>query len=106
DGGYIQLSGTSMSAAVVSGAVALLLEAQPALTPAEVKTALQTTTTLMPGAGLMGAGTGSLDVERALRVAYFGLDALVAPVSIEDEPAPASGLALLPGHRAGRRLVW
>jgi serine protease AprX len=37
---YIEMSGTSMAAAVVSGAAALLLEAQPSLTPAEVKLAL------------------------------------------------------------------
>ena len=38
---YITMSGTSMSAAVVSGAVALLLESKPTLTPQLVKLALQ-----------------------------------------------------------------
>ena len=37
------MSGTSMSAAVVSGAAALVLEARPELTPAQVKAALQLT---------------------------------------------------------------
>ena len=35
--GYFELSGTSMSTAVTSGSVALLLDANPTLTPAQVK---------------------------------------------------------------------
>lgn len=37
DGDYFTMSGTSQAAAVVSGAVALLLQAEPGLTPDEVK---------------------------------------------------------------------
>lgn len=37
DGDYFTMSGTSQSAAVVSGAVALLLQAEPGLTPDQVK---------------------------------------------------------------------
>ena len=40
---YIELSGTSWAAAMVSGAAALLRQAQPSLTPADVKLALQIT---------------------------------------------------------------
>ena len=58
---YIELSGTSMAAAVVSGAAALLLEARPTLTPAQVKMALQLTSSRVPGAGLIEAGAGSLN---------------------------------------------
>ena len=36
-GAYIEMSGTSMSTAVVSGALALLLDARPSLTPAQAK---------------------------------------------------------------------
>ena len=39
----MMLSGSSMAAAVVSGAVAQLLQANPKLSPAEVKFALQFT---------------------------------------------------------------
>ena len=39
--GYFQMSGTSMAAAVVSGAAALLLESQPKLNPLQVKALLQ-----------------------------------------------------------------
>ena len=55
---YIELSGTSMASAVVAGAVALLLEANPALTPADAKLALQLTSSRVAGAGLIEAGRG------------------------------------------------
>ena len=55
---YIELSGTSMAAAVVSGAAALLLEAHPGLTPAQVKATLQLTSSRVAGAGLIEAGAG------------------------------------------------
>ncbi|HTM26189.1 MAG TPA: S8 family serine peptidase, partial [Vicinamibacterales bacterium] len=63
---YIELSGTSMSSAVASGAAALLLEARPGLTPAQVKAALQLTSSRVAGAGLIEAGAGSLNVAAAL----------------------------------------
>jgi serine protease AprX len=63
---YIELSGTSMATAVVSGAAALLLEARPALTPAAVKAALQATSSAVPGAGLVEAGAGQINVLAAL----------------------------------------
>ena len=65
-GGYLELSGTSMSSAVVSGAVALLLESSPSLTPQQVKVSLQSTASPIEGAGLVEAGAGSLNVIRPL----------------------------------------
>ena len=58
-----------MSAAVVSGAAALLLEAQPRLTPAQVKPTLQLTSSRVAGAGLIEAGAGELNVVAALGLA-------------------------------------
>ncbi len=54
-------SGTSSSAAVVSGAVALLLDAQPNLTPDQIKWLLNNTTTPLPGREGVGAGLLNVD---------------------------------------------
>ena len=66
---YIELSGTSMAAGVVSGAVALLLEANPTLTPADAKLILQLTSSPVAGAGLIEAGAGSVNVAAAVVLA-------------------------------------
>ena len=63
---YIELSGTSMATAVVSGAAALLLEANPSLTPADTKLVLQLTSSRVAGAGLIEAGAGSVNAAAAV----------------------------------------
>jgi serine protease AprX len=65
-GGYLKLSGTSMATPMVSGAVALMLQAKPNLKPAQVKFALQITSQLLPGYGLIEQGAGSMDVPLAM----------------------------------------
>ena len=74
-GGYATLGGTSMASPHVAGAVALLLQADPSLTPAEVRDTLQNHAdpalwSLNPGAGLLeGAfrqGAGLVDVDDAI----------------------------------------
>jgi serine protease AprX len=70
---YFRLSGTSMAAAVVSGGVALLLDANPNMTPAQVKIALQMGATFMPDAGLIGAGAGSVNFPISMKLAQQGL---------------------------------
>jgi serine protease AprX len=73
---YMQLSGTSMSTPVVTGAVALLLQGNPRLGTSHVKLALQSGATYMPDAGLMGAGAGSLNIWASQKIAANGLSAL------------------------------
>jgi serine protease AprX len=70
---YLRLSGTSMATAVVSGGAALLLNAEPSLTPAQVKMAMQMGARFMPDAGLVGAGTGSVNFAQSLKIARGGL---------------------------------
>jgi serine protease AprX len=58
-------SGTSQAAAVVSGAVALLLQDFPQLTPDQVKAALVGTAGGVAGLDPVAGGTGQLDVMKA-----------------------------------------
>lgn len=58
-------SGTSQAAAVVSGAVALLLEQRPELTPDQVKALLRSTASALPLADAAGRGAGEIDVAAA-----------------------------------------
>lgn len=63
---YRKSSGTSMAAPHVTGAVALMLEADPALTPSEIKSILQSTSVPVAGAGSDEQGAGVIDVAAAL----------------------------------------
>jgi hypothetical protein len=57
-----------MSTAVVSGGVALLLDANPSLSPAQVKLALQMGATYMPNDGLVAGGAGSVNFPTSVKV--------------------------------------
>jgi len=82
DGRYFRAGGTSMATGVVSGAAALLIEAHPNWTPAQVKGALQATVVDVPGAG------GVIDVGAALD-ANSTATVNLAPNTLID---PTSGL--------------
>jgi len=81
---YLSLSGTSMAAPVVSGTVALMLQANPTLTPNQVKAILQYTAQVYPsydplteGAGFLNA-KGAVELSQALATSSFGLQATPA----------------------------
>jgi serine protease AprX len=58
-------SGTSQAAAVVSGAVALLLQQRPGLTPDQVKKLLMSTAAPIKNGDPYAAGAGQIDVVKA-----------------------------------------
>jgi serine protease AprX len=68
---YTTARGTSFSAPQVAGAVALMLEANPGLTPSQVKDILQRTATPLPPYYTYEAGSGMLNVHAAVLDAAF-----------------------------------
>src|SRR5206468_1764991 len=90
---YLQLSGTSMAAGVVSGAAALLLDARSSLKPSDIKAAFQVTSTFLPAAGLLGAGAGSVNVFGAAEFSQKG--GSLGPTQIAGEVAAASGITFV-----------
>ena len=68
---YLSLSGTSMAAPVVAATVALMLEANPALTPNAVKAILQYTAEAQPHDSALVQGAGFLNARGALRLSRF-----------------------------------
>lgn len=79
---YLSLSGTSMSAPVVAGTVALMLQANPSLTPNEVKAILQYTAQFYPGYDRLTEGAGFLNAKGAVELARY----LASPATL-DYPA-------------------
>jgi hypothetical protein len=67
----MSLSGTSMAAPAVSGAVALMLQANPNLTPNLVKAILQYTAEFRSGYSPLEQGAGFLNTLGAVRLAKF-----------------------------------
>jgi serine protease AprX len=68
---YLSLSGTSMAAPVVTGAVALMLQANPSLTPNAVKAILQYTSQVYSDYDYLTQGAGFVNTAGAVRLAQF-----------------------------------
>jgi serine protease AprX len=68
---YIAMSGTSMSAPVVAGTVALMLQANPLLSPNLVKAMLQFSAQEYPGYDALTQGAGFLNARGAVRLAEY-----------------------------------
>ena len=73
DGAYRQGSGTSMAAAVVSGTVALMLQANPTLSPDRVKYALSATARGSASVDPLSVGAGTVDAYAAAYGAPSGV---------------------------------
>jgi serine protease AprX len=64
--GYMELSGTSFSAPIVSGVAALILGKHPEFTPDQVKGALMVGTKPMPQANGLSEGVGEVNAGRSI----------------------------------------
>ena len=82
---YLSLSGTSMAAPVVTGTVALMLQANPGLTPNAVKAILQYTAERHDGYDPLTQGAGFLNALGAVQLAQY----LLAP-SLDAYPGDIS----------------
>jgi serine protease AprX len=119
---YLSLSGTSMSAPVVTGTIALMLEVNPSLTPNAVKAILRYTAEEREGETYFAQGAGLLNSRGAIRMASFfeapeeGLDAPGDTIAGEwiawsreivwGNGRVAGGM-LLPGSNAWKRgVMW
>jgi PKD repeat protein len=79
---YTVKSGTSMAAPHVSGVVALMLEANPALTPTQVKSILASTALPVAGCAVSDCGNGIVSALGAVRAGLqLSLPVNVAPVA-------------------------
>jgi len=67
---YTEISGTSMATPFVAGTVALMLSADPTLTPDDVKSILTQTASQMPGYAEFEAGAGYINVYAAIDKVY------------------------------------
>jgi serine protease AprX len=79
---YQHVDGTSMAAPIVSAVVAQMLEANPALTPAQVKALLTATADPLPDAPAERQGHGVINGARAVAAALR--------LAAEQDPAPVS----------------
>jgi serine protease AprX len=76
---YLSLSGTSQAAPVVAGTVALMLQANPSLTPNAVKALLQYTAQVYPGYDPMTEGAGFLNAAGAVALANYFASPTTSP---------------------------
>ncbi|MFW9979178.1 MAG: S8 family serine peptidase [Candidatus Thorarchaeota archaeon] len=89
NGGYTTMSGTSMATPMVAGVVAMILCANPSLSPSEVVEILHTTSTDLGSSGFdIYYGYGLVNVPAAVAAAGGGDDITAPTVSIT---SPASG---------------
>jgi len=101
---FIRGSGTSQATAVTSGAVALLLQARPSLTPDQVKWALSNSATVLPKGTLNNRGAGLINVPAALTATAAATLPTQASL-LSKKPTYGTGTGSLELARGGSHLV-
>jgi subtilisin family serine protease len=103
---YLSLSGTSMAAPVVSATIALMLQANPSLTPPLVKAVLEFTAESRAGYDAMTQGAGFLNARAAVELAQAIANGASAPAPAR-RTVPADAWEVPNGDRGdGDRVVW
>jgi serine protease AprX len=97
---YIAISGTSMATPVVSGLVADLLQANPALTHQDVKDILQRSAVPYLQEDRNAQGAGVVDAQKALELALNWPPAASRPAGLLPAPHPPAGLLPAPRGEA------
>src|SRR5207247_7401622 len=93
------MSGTSMAAPIVTGTAALLLQANPTLTPSLVKAILMYTAQPLSGSNMFEQGAGEINVEGTMRLAKLVRSDLTtftplgAPLLVPSVPAEETTLS-------------
>ena len=100
---YMHLSGTSMSAAVVTAGVALLMQGNPKITTTQLKIALQAGSSYMWDGGLMGGGAGSVNFWTTRKAAASGLTSLLSTL-VGGIVSPVSGAVFWDSGTMTKRL--
>jgi serine protease AprX len=85
---YQHVDGTSMAAPIVSGIVAQMLEANPSLTPAQVKEILMVTADPLNDAPAERQGAGAINAGRAVAAALRVSGGLLQGIPISPNTAP------------------
>ena len=98
-GTFIRLSGTSQAAAAVSGVVALMLSANPRLTPDQVKHQLKASASTLNGSDRNAAGAGYVNAAEATKS---------LPGYVNQSARPADGFReiVLATMKGGGPLKW
>jgi subtilisin family serine protease len=98
------MSGTSVAAPVVSGAAALLLQANPSLTPNLVKAILMYTAQPLAGFNTLEQGAGELNIDGAVRVAKLVKNPL--PSLVNGQGMLTASLPAQTSTIAGQAFPW
>lgn len=104
---YLSLTGTSMAAPVVTGTIALMLQANPSLTPNAVKAILQYTAEVYPNYDPLTQGAGFLNAAGAVSLSRFFVDPTSEPPTGDSWSRHVIwGNQLVRGALLGSNAVW